>query len=178
MSEIVRTITLKCVSCGSNLEITGDMENFACGYCGTQQRVERRGGTVALKPLTDAIAKVQVGTDKTAAELAIRRYQDEINALQQSQEKRQERAIRDSNSMDNLVVVGVIIGVIVAIVAGCQNGGAGIVIALITGVIGGVFWLVSREKIEIAQNRDLEYMDAQIETLRSKIREQKKIAES
>ena len=39
--------------------------------------VQRRGGTVALKALREAIRQVQVGTDKTAAELAIARLDRE-----------------------------------------------------------------------------------------------------
>jgi hypothetical protein len=57
------------------------MTKFACGYCGAEQIVERRGGTVALKPIADAIARVQVGTDKTAAELALKRLPQELKAL-------------------------------------------------------------------------------------------------
>lgn len=70
-------INLKCINCGAALEITPDMDVFACGYCGASQMVERRGGTVALKRVTDAISRVQVGTDKTAAELALNRLSGE-----------------------------------------------------------------------------------------------------
>jgi len=48
------------------------MTEFACGYCGSNLIVERKGGTVSLKSVTDAIGKVQIGTDKTAAELALK----------------------------------------------------------------------------------------------------------
>ncbi len=40
--------------------------------------VVRRGGTVALKAVSEAIKKVQIGTEKTAAELAIVRYEKEL----------------------------------------------------------------------------------------------------
>ena len=43
--------------------------------------VQRRGGTVVLKALTEAIHKVQIGTDKTAAELAIVRLSNERERL-------------------------------------------------------------------------------------------------
>jgi predicted RNA-binding Zn-ribbon protein involved in translation (DUF1610 family) len=66
MSSSVRVISLKCSGCGASLEVSADMEHFACGYCGIEQFVERKGGTVSLKPVTDAIIRVQVGTDKTA----------------------------------------------------------------------------------------------------------------
>lgn len=44
--------------------------------------VQRRGGTVALKAVTEAIKQVQLGTDKTAAELAIVRLEREYSILQ------------------------------------------------------------------------------------------------
>jgi hypothetical protein len=42
------------------------------------QIVERRGGTVALRLVVDAVARVQVGTDRTAAELALVRLEKEL----------------------------------------------------------------------------------------------------
>ncbi len=81
MSTQLKTLTLKCPSCGAALDVAPDMERFACGYCGSEQIVQRQGGTVALKLVTDAIARVQFGTDRTAAELALRRINDEMAAL-------------------------------------------------------------------------------------------------
>lgn len=81
MSTQLKSLTLKCPSCGAALDITLDMERFACGYCGTEQVVQRQGGTVALTLVTEAISRVQVGTDRTAAELALRRINDEMAAL-------------------------------------------------------------------------------------------------
>jgi len=77
----IQTIRLSCNGCGASLEISPSMTHFACGYCGSNQIVERKGGTVSLKSVTDAIGKVQVGTDKTAAELALKRLTEELNSL-------------------------------------------------------------------------------------------------
>lgn len=71
MTSSVRAITLKCKNCAADLQITPDMEQFACGYCGSQQVVERRGGTISLKPVLDAIQKVQVSSDRAANELTL-----------------------------------------------------------------------------------------------------------
>ena len=79
---MLKTIPIKCASCGGNLEITQEMEHFSCGYCGAAQVVERSGGTISLKLVTDAIKRVQVGTDKTAAELAIKRLSGELEAIE------------------------------------------------------------------------------------------------
>ncbi|MEO6741201.1 MAG: hypothetical protein ABIP20_13185 [Chthoniobacteraceae bacterium] len=81
MNEKIRTLTLKCPSCGAALDVSPDMERFACGYCGTEQIVQRRGGTVSLKLISDAISRVQTGTDRTAAELALVRLQQELAVI-------------------------------------------------------------------------------------------------
>ena len=74
-------INLNCTNCGGKLEIYEDMDRFACGYCGTEQIVQRRGGAVALKAVTEAIQKVQIAADKTAAELALVRLERELLEL-------------------------------------------------------------------------------------------------
>ncbi len=71
-------ITLNCPNCGGRLEIYDEIDRFACSFCGSEMLVQRRGGTVALKRVETAIRKVQVGTDKTAAELAMPRLRAEL----------------------------------------------------------------------------------------------------
>ena len=71
---------MKCPHCGAALEITDELERFACSYCGAQQLVQRTGGIVALKLVGDAISRVQQGTDRTAAELAVRRLREDLEA--------------------------------------------------------------------------------------------------
>src|ERR1035438_7814036 len=56
-------VSLNCQNCGGKLEVYPDIDRFACSYCGSEMMVQRRGGTVALKAITAAISKVQVGTD-------------------------------------------------------------------------------------------------------------------
>lgn len=80
MNDQIRTLTLKCPSCGAALEVSPDMEHFSCGYCGIEQIVQRRGGTVSLKLIAESISRVQVGTDRTAAELALVRLKHELTA--------------------------------------------------------------------------------------------------
>jgi ribosomal protein S27AE len=77
MIEQLKLVNLKCPNCGGVLEISPDMESFACGYCGSEQIVERRGGTIGLR-LVNAVARIQIGTDKTAAELALVRLDKEL----------------------------------------------------------------------------------------------------
>ncbi|WP_077003205.1 hypothetical protein [Variovorax sp. KK3] len=74
----MEAMALRCAGCGANLEVDSDVDSLTCGYCKTPQEVVRRGGAIALKKVGDAIARVQRGTDKTAAELAIPRLEREL----------------------------------------------------------------------------------------------------
>lgn len=114
MDEILRILTLKCPSCGADLEITSDMTSFACGYCGTQQMVQRRGGSVSLKLIGDAIARVQLGTDRTASELAIRRIREELTTVE-AEHARLERVLADGDRITAYWTCGFIISVLTAI---------------------------------------------------------------
>jgi ribosomal protein S27AE len=78
----VSVVSLKCPHCGANLSIGKSVDMFACGYCGASVKVERSGNIIALRLLTDAMTSVQRGTDRTAAELAIRRLSEELKTLE------------------------------------------------------------------------------------------------
>jgi uncharacterized membrane protein YidH (DUF202 family) len=75
-------VSLSCPSCGGKLQITPDIQRFACAHCGREQIVQRGEGTISLSPVVDAIHKVQVGVNQTAAELAIVRLQKELPEIQ------------------------------------------------------------------------------------------------
>jgi len=74
-------ITLTCPTCGGKLQITDDIERFACAHCGNEHIVKRGNGTISLQPVVEGLNKVQIGVDKTASELAIKRLQIEINQI-------------------------------------------------------------------------------------------------
>jgi hypothetical protein len=97
-------VTLTCPSCGGKLEITNDIDRFACGHCGAEHIVRRSGGIVSLAPVVAALGKVQVGVDKTAAELAIVRLKEETEGLQ--------RELDQANKQDPLAggVVALVLG--------------------------------------------------------------------
>jgi hypothetical protein len=79
---MVNFMTLSCPSCGGKLQITNDIERFACSHCGNEHLVRRSGGLVSVLPIVDELAKVKIGVDKTASELAIRRLQGELDDLE------------------------------------------------------------------------------------------------
>ena len=74
-------MSLSCKSCGAKLDITEDIDRFACSYCGTEQIVKRSGGLVALQVEAEDITRIRGGIDRTAAELAIPRLKQEIHDL-------------------------------------------------------------------------------------------------
>lgn len=74
-------VTLSCPSCGGKLEISAEIDRFACGHCGNEHIVNRSGGIVSISPIVEGIKKVSSGVDATAAELAIIRIEKEISDL-------------------------------------------------------------------------------------------------
>jgi DNA-directed RNA polymerase subunit RPC12/RpoP len=131
-------LTLKCPDCGASLEISPDMDSFACGYCGSQQIVQRRGGTVSLKLVTDAIAKVQAGTDRTASELALQRLEKEIAAADKDCQQIERTIKEDENRHNGLIgnrvlfgILGVLGGSLVACTLNVEIGVTGILVGLL-----------------------------------------------
>ena len=79
-----RVYALKCPSCGAALGVAESLDVFACAYCGASVRVERRDGTISLQPLTDAMLAIQRSSDRTAAELAVKRLREDLAKLEES----------------------------------------------------------------------------------------------
>lgn len=120
----MKTIAMKCASCGAGLQIAPDIDHFACGYCGASLSVVRQGGTVALRLVSDLIAKVQVGTDRTAAELALVRLPKEISERRRELDAMEERvcyleneintaSLPSSGSRKNSIIASHAVGAIV-----------------------------------------------------------------
>ncbi|MFH1918629.1 MAG: GYF domain-containing protein [Planctomycetota bacterium] len=80
-------VTLTCPTCSGKLEVTNDVDRFACGYCGNEHMVMRSGGIVSLAPVVQEIKGVKAGVDRTASELAIMRLDAEIRALERDKGK-------------------------------------------------------------------------------------------
>ncbi|MES2611010.1 MAG: hypothetical protein V4679_12260 [Pseudomonadota bacterium] len=110
----VQLLKLSCANCSAPLEIEGELERFACSYCGTEQIVKRSGGVVWLKKVETAIRAVQKGTDRTAAELALVRLDRELEEAQESKaalirtaDEKEARARGYRNLMAMLTLVAV-----------------------------------------------------------------------
>lgn len=57
------------------------LDVFASSYCGASIKVATSGGTVALELPAGQLASVRRDTEKTAAELALRRLTEELTVL-------------------------------------------------------------------------------------------------
>lgn len=78
-----QAVRLLCPHCGATLSVSEAMgKSVACSYCGTSLAIQKSEGTVFLTELGDAISRVQAGTDRTAAELAVRRLSEDLARLE------------------------------------------------------------------------------------------------
>lgn len=65
-------MSLGCPRCGIRLEVYEDMTRFACGSCGAEVMVQRRGGTIALKVFEEpASVRAAEKTHNNGSELAL-----------------------------------------------------------------------------------------------------------
>jgi predicted RNA-binding Zn-ribbon protein involved in translation (DUF1610 family) len=79
--QMMAIVTLTCPSCGGKLQISKDLERFACGFCGNEHVVKRGGGVVSLAPVMDSLAKIEARVNNAESELAARRLRQEIVGL-------------------------------------------------------------------------------------------------
>lgn len=91
LSPAAELVSLSCPSCGGKLEITPQLERFACPYCGNEQIVRRSEGTVSLTPVVEGLKRVETkfdqvlsGSDRMAAEQTIQRLKAEIPEMEKS----------------------------------------------------------------------------------------------
>jgi ribosomal protein S27E len=156
-------IKLKCENCGVELDVYDDMERFACGYCGTDMAVQRRGGTVVLKSMTQAVKSAAAGaTDPTSAELALMRLKEEAGNLS----KRYDAMLKDRAERNKL---GYIIGVSLLLVGFVVvRSGYGLMVGLCL-LIAGIFTIsyIRRHDKKVAV--DLRELHAKLDVLNGRI---------
>ncbi len=87
-------ITLSCPNCGGRLQITSDLNRFACQYCGHEHIVRRDGGIISLEPVMQMMGQINTNlntvgagvyrlsgnAERQASEAAILRLKEEIAA--------------------------------------------------------------------------------------------------
>jgi hypothetical protein len=131
--------------------------------------VHRRGGTVALKAVTEAIKQVQIGTDKTAAELAIARYESELKELR---ERDVEVSKKSANSCTALGCGGLVFVFGLVLVANETGSGFGWLLVY-GGAAAGFAVFMGRRSNETK----LQSNQARMRRLEVQIAEKKRIAD-
>ncbi|MCC6457290.1 MAG: hypothetical protein IT328_20215 [Caldilineaceae bacterium] len=165
-------VTLSCPSCGGKLQITQDMDRFACGYCGNEHVVKRQGGVVMLAPVVEGLRRVQMGTDKTAAELAIIRLEKELGPAEETL-----RTFRSQNSYaklgppDSLIALFLVGAATFAAMTLCVAGGDANGMAFLWGAlcVGCVVEWARRDSRRTAAGKKI--YDARLAELQDKIEE-------
>lgn len=166
-----------------------DMERFACGYCGTELIVQRRGGTVALRAVTEAIRKVQIGTDKTAAELALARLNQEAGTIDAELKKLGAEAgvLKGKSNMNvgcgvSIAAILLLIGLMMFVGGLASNVSAGTATLGFIMAVAGIAWIVTAVRSpELPQVTLLETQmrakKAELATIKGKMVEQRRIVD-
>ena len=97
-------VSLSCLNCGQQLDVYDDMERFFCGKCGAGALVERRGGTVVLKPLEPVSAEAPPRDHHRPDIQSLSRKREEI-LTQRTLEKKQGFGIGASLLLAGLFLV-------------------------------------------------------------------------
>jgi len=126
-------ITLSCPNCGGKLNITSDIERFACQFCGHEHIVRRNDGMISLEPIMRelnaninlvgvGVSKLGFSSEKQVAEQTITRLKGEIAEIDK---------VLASNMDGNqtAMILGIVMGMI----------GGGLIIGAIIG--GWKFWV-------------------------------------
>jgi DNA-directed RNA polymerase subunit RPC12/RpoP len=154
---IAHFISLNCAKCGGSLEVYDDMERFACGYCGAELLVERRGGTVAL----------QVGTSKASPDLDLLRLKEDARALL----TRRELILKRMDQQRWGYVIGVVLLLVGIFVVRSGKFATGLS-AMMAGILT-ISFTRRNGKVMLASIREL---DVKIDMLNGRIEDRGKLA--
>ena len=183
-------ITLACPNCGGKLEITPDVERFACKYCGNEHLVRRSGGVVSLAPVMEGLKRVEgkfdqvlTGSDRLAAEQTIQRLKEEIQALTiQVAEKTQYVASNSKGSLVGWIIL--LVGSLPVCIASSHVFNAddryihwmgwcfvvGAVLMLMSGLIGVLVQTSKEQRQQVQQAKaDLARMQADLQNRRQQL---------
>lgn len=92
-------VTLACPTCGGKLQITPEIDRFACTHCGNEHLVKRSEGVIAIQPLAESLSGLRRATDRTASELAIRRLAEESASLKTTRAQAETRVQECQDSL-------------------------------------------------------------------------------
>lgn len=166
-------ISLTCPSCGGKLQITSDIERFACANCGNEHLVKRSGGIISLQPVLQKLNEVQASAEKTASELAIPRIERELGRLHQ-QKRQIEMSASQSASPYLIIGSGVaIIALLITVFTSFQNGLANVfcVSIWLVEIIG--FAVLVRRSEKLKNDERVKAIEIEIETKEKELKNHK-----
>jgi hypothetical protein len=129
----------------------------------------RRGGTVALQAVTDAIKKVEISTDRAAAEMALMRYAAEEKDLAGKIAAVQGQKDGESGKTLGCTALLLLLG---GVVLSTSSGGFGWSVLLVGVLVATGLWLGVGSK-----DKELSSLESSMSSLRAKIAEKRRIAE-
>lgn len=160
-------ISLNCASCGVTLEVYDDMERFACGYCGMEIVVQRRGGTAVLKAVS-AVSTGELHHTNDSADLV--RLREEFQNLS----KRREVMLHDKIERQKW---GYLIGAGLLLVGFLVARFGGFVIGL-SALMAGILTISFIRRIGKAMLTDVRELDVKIDVLNGRIEDREKLLDS
>lgn len=169
-------ISLSCPACGAKLQITADLDRFACQHCGTEHIVRRDGGAVSLKPVVDSINRLKIGVDRTASELAIKRLREEkADAIREvTKLRKKHKDLRQPLGSAALMVLTGLVFILIAAFStdssACAVLGVFLILAGGVALFGGV--MVYRQ-----QTADILRLDMEIKDKEMQIQKHKKVVD-
>jgi hypothetical protein len=102
-------VLLSCPTCGNKLQATADVDRFTCAACGNEFVIRRGDGTVSVAPLVAEMKDVHQAVDRTAAELAMIRLQQELTGLEARRGKARGDFARRFRSFGLVPVIAVVL---------------------------------------------------------------------
>lgn len=178
MEETGTFVNLNCLNCGARLKINDNIFEFACQYCGVSQIVQRSGGIVALKFLSDKIDRVQNSVDKTAGELKIQRLQRAIEVIEEKHRKLVDARVQLKSHVNPIAIAAIVAIAAPFLLAASYTGS--IILLLICGIAEFIFiwlWRLYINRIDFEFDRGSKPLIEKGVELRREITRLKKIVE-
>lgn len=143
-------ITLSCPSCGGKLNVTPDIERFACQFCGHEHIVRRSGGMVSLEPVIQVmknidsninlvgvgVNKLGFSSEKQVAEQTINRLKGEIANIS-NEIGQYDNSSGCGTAIGTMMGIGFLALLILAIAKGWNF----FLILLFLGLVGLMVWI-------------------------------------
>jgi len=158
-------VTLSCPNCGGKLEITPDIERFACAYCGQEQLVNRGHGIISLKPVLDRLASVKQSVERNveaseqvANELALQRIVKERTAAEAALETALQSIQEQRSSALKMGCFGILLiglGLSAVIGSPSKDVGNALVCLFISLLIGVLLLFSSRQQLPKLEQENL-----------------------